>query len=225
MKSETLPSPKWIEQLRKRLRKLVLHGDYKSALSIARRALADYPTSFECKYQYAKLLGDWADELPPQRRRKCKTEAITILRPLTRALSGKPPNERFGVCLNFYYQSEAFRRMYNYGRRLESRSERNGLFAQGLGACLLAKQYYDAGNNTQSQAWAIRSIRAWNKYQLAKEKYYFAHYSLALSFAIINESKKALKSLRISARLSQRKVTDWEFSDVLKIISRNLSAK
>jgi pimeloyl-ACP methyl ester carboxylesterase len=207
------------EAFREALKKYVLRGDYAGALKIARAALKQNPDEFECRFQYAKLLGDWADELPPARKLKLKREAIAILRPLTRALSGKTFEQRFGVCINLYYQSENFRGLWVYGRRLAAKGERKGHYAQAVGAGLLAQQERARGKMASSLQAAEAAVRAWGRYGLAREKYYFAHYSCALALALAGRKKDAAKRISIAARLSGRPVTDWEFSDVMKLIS------
>jgi hypothetical protein len=213
-----LPNEKWKTDFVESIRKCILRGDYVGGLMIARQGLDLHPTEFECRLQYAKLLGDWADELPPQKKVKLKREAISILKPLVRSLSGKTPKQRFTACLNFYYQSQDYKGMVVFGRRLSKRRDRNGLYAQALGACLHAQKLHGNNKSALAKSWAAKSIKSWNKYDLKKEKYYFPHYSLALAFAISEDPKAAMSRISIAARLSNRKITDWEFSDVLKIL-------
>jgi len=216
---EKKPTEQWKEAFRKSIIKFLLRGDYRGGLVIARQGLKLYPNEFECRLQYAKLLGDWADELPAKRQAKLKREAVKILKPLTRALSGKTPKQRFSVCLNYYYQLKDYKGMAAFGRRLSLRRDRNGLYAQALGACLYAHQLHGEKKGAQAKQWAAKSVRAWGKYDLAKEDYYFAHYSLAKALALNEEPKLALARLKIAARLSRRKITDWEFADVLILVN------
>jgi hypothetical protein len=205
------------EELLERLKACVLKGDYKSGLALAREALRAEPSDFDYRYQYAKLLGDWADELPPGKKARKKKEAIEILKPLTRALSGKTPEQRHGLCLNYYYQSEDFAGMIRWGRRIAAAGERKGHYAQALGAALLAAKLDEAGRSG-ALAWARKSVASWRRYGLKREKYYFPHYAQALALAIAGEKEASLRSLRRAARLSGRTLRDWEFADVLKIL-------
>lgn len=205
----------------KMLSKFVLAGKYKEGLPLAKRALKDFPQDLVCQYQYAKLLGDWADELSPAKRKKLKSEAVKILRRLTRRLQGQPTETRFGICLNYYYQSYKFKEMHAFGKRFTAVDLRKGLYAQALGACLHAETLQRSGNEALKKQWATKSIQAWKKYGLTKEPYYFAHYSCAKALALQGDRAGALKSLKTAARVSRRPLTDWEFKDVFAMIALN----
>lgn len=206
------------EKFTKDLSKYVLVGKYKEGLPLVKKAMKQYPDDLVCQYQYAKLLGDWADELPPVRRKKLKTEAAGILASLLPRLRGQPAVRRFGICLNYYYQSYAFKDMYSFGKRFASTDRQKGYYAQAMGAGLYAEELHQAGKESQQKQWAAKSAKAWEKYDLKSEKYYFAHYSYAKALALNAELDKALKVLKTAARLSGRPITDWEFKDVLGMI-------
>ncbi len=210
--------PQWLESFKADIQKHILRGDYQGGLKIARAALARFPRELTCRYQYAKLLGDWADELPEKRKARYKKEAIQILRPLTRRLAGRDCEESFGICLNYYYQAQAFPQMVRFGRRQARRGVRKGHYAQALGACLEAQRLHGRAQLTSSRRWAQRSIQAWSRYDLSGERYYFPHYSLSLALALAGQPKEALKRLKCAAKLSQRPIKDWEFADVRKLI-------
>ena len=242
--SQKRPNEKWKAAFSESLKASTLKGDYKSALRVAKRGLQAYPDEFQCRYQYAKLLGDYADELLQTQKRKLKREAIRILKPLLRQLRGVLFEQRFGACLNYYYQSEDFHGMYAFGTRTLARSRgrlhqipfQKGCYAQALASGLIAYSEYESfnaknANNANSRnaktpikipkrakSWALKSVAAWARYDLKNEKYYFAHYSFAKALALSGEPKKALKALRQAAKLAKRPITDWEFNDVLSMI-------
>lgn len=215
------PSAEFTQSLLMEIQPYLLKGNYKEGLVIARRALKQYPESFVCLYQYAKLLGDWADELPAAKKKKAKAEAAAILQKLTKRMSGQTPAMRFGACLNYYYQAFAFREMYAYGRRFQRHNRRQGYYAQALGSGLLAEEYFKDSKMARAASWAKKSIDAWEKYDLKGEKYYFAHYSYAKALVIAGDKKSAMASLKIAARVSKRPITDWEFKDVLEMIENS----
>lgn len=214
------PSDEFTHSLLMEIQPYLLKGNYKGGLVIAKRALKQYPESFVCLYQYAKLLGDWADELPEAKKRKFKHEAADILKDLTKRMSGQSVKMRFGACLNYYYQASAYQEMYAYGARFMKHDKRQGLYAQALGSGLLAEEKYLGGEMARAKTWAKKSISAWEKYGMKGEKYYFAHYSYAKAFAIAGDKKSALASLKNAARTSKRPLTDWEFKDVLQMIEK-----
>ena len=207
------PTPEWKEKVAADLARHILRGDYRSAMPIAAAARKRYPRDVFCRYQYAKILGDWADGLPPARKRKLKREAIRILKPLLRALGGETPKVRFGICLNYYYQAEAFPGMVRFGRKLAARHDRQGYYAIGMGASFEAMRLRQAGK-PRAAAWARKSLAAWKRYGLAKERYYFPHYIEAMAYAVLGHRAAGLKSLGRAARLSGRTIDDWEFADV-----------
>jgi hypothetical protein len=195
----------------------IFRGDYKSALPIAKAARKIYPNDVFCRYQYAKILGDWADELPAARRKKLKQEAIGILKPLLRALGGESPEIRFGICLNYYYQAEDFLGMVRFGKKLAARHDRQGYYAVGLGAGHEAMRLH-LQRNSRCRNWARKSITAWRRYDLAKEKYYFPHYIEAMAYGVLGNKPAGLKSLGRAAKASQRSVDDSEFADVRSLL-------
>jgi hypothetical protein len=207
-----------IDSIVNALKEKVLEGRYKEGVIIARKALRSDPENFVFQYQYAKLLGDWADELPAKTQSKYKKEAASILQKLTGRLSGKSFELRFGICLNYYYQKKEFKQMYAYGKRLAKTNKQKAYYSQGLGATLLGFDYWAEKRFAKAATWAKKATRAWQKYDLKSEKYYFAHYSYAKALALEGRSKEAMASLKAAARLSKRKLSDWEFEDVLKLL-------
>lgn len=209
---------KWKEELKETLSRFILRGDYKSGVRIAEQFLKKYPKDFFSRYQYAKLLGDWSDELPLKKRKELKKKATQILFPLTKSMRGVDAITRFGVCVNYYYQSYEFKSMYVFGKRFAKYDKQKSFYAQGLGAALEAMRLFDQNKINESKKWAFKAKIAWEKYNLKKEKYYFAHYNYAKALALVGDSKAAKHALNKAAKLSRRPVTDWEFADVLNLI-------
>jgi hypothetical protein len=212
----------WKDQFLQSVQKLALCGDYKGALKVTREGMSKFPKEFICQYQHAKILGDYADELPSARKRKLKSESIRILRPLLRRLGGQTLGVRFGVCLNYYYQTEDFKGMYRYGRRFQKADRQKAFYAQGLAGALLAQAFDKKSKSAFAKSWAQKAVKAWSRYKLEDDPYYFAHYSAAKAFALAGNSKRALKHLRHAAKLGRRPISDWEFADVMEILNRKL---
>jgi len=210
------PDPAWKNEFNDRVKAFVLRGDYKRAVAFAKDGLRQYPQEFVCRFQYAKVLGDYADELPLKQKKKLKNEAIRILKPLLRSLRGIPADQRFSVCLNYYYQTESFKKMSRFGQRFQKTDKQRGIYAQALGATLVAFELHENGRS--SRAWAQKAKSSWARYNLKSEKYYFPHYNYAKALALLGEKKSAMSHLKTAARLSKRPITDWEFADVMKLI-------
>ncbi|RYZ71449.1 MAG: tetratricopeptide repeat protein, partial [Proteobacteria bacterium] len=77
-------STAWLEKFKEDVGSFTERGNYKGAMPLVKSALREYPNEFEVKFNYAKILGDWADELPPKQKAKMKAQAVTILKPLLR---------------------------------------------------------------------------------------------------------------------------------------------
>ena len=147
-------------------------------------------------------------------------QALLILASLVHSMRGRPADERFPVCLNYYYQREDFKGMVRFGRRFAQSHGRRGHYAQALGFSYLSKNAWERGDRNAARRWADLSIQAWGRFGLKSERYYFPHYSLAMALAIAGEKKMALKRLERAARLSRRPLSDWEFADVLALIKK-----
>lgn len=215
----TKPTPEEFEKISDQLKKYVGRGEYKKGVDLVKKELKKFPKEFYYQYQYAKLLGDWADDLPIQSRKKLKSEAVKILKPLTKKLAGKPIQIRFGVCLNYYYQTYTFSEMYKFGKRFAKHDRKLGLYAQALGAGLTAEKKQSHRSLGSAQQWAQKSIQIWKKYNLKNEKYYFPFYSQAMSLTILGNYEKALKSLQRAAKVSQRAVNCSEFKELYSMIT------
>lgn len=213
------------DQLADQLKIYARKGQYKKGADLAKSILKKYPSDFYFTYQYAKLLGDWADDLPEKRKKKLKIEAAKILKPLTKKLSGKTVSMRFGICLNYYYQTYSYKNMYNFGKRFASADRKFGYYAQALGSGLYAEKLHYSKSRGQSKKWAQKSIDTWGKYNLKSEAYYFPFYSLATSFIILNEPVKAFDNLKHAAKVSDRSVKCDEFKALYKLIQDQLGLK
>jgi hypothetical protein len=227
------PTPQWVEAFKEEVGSYTETGDYKGALPVVEKAAKLYPQAFTVRFNYAKILGDWADELPPARKKKLKLESIKILKGLVRSLAGQSIPTRFSVSLNFYYQSEAWKEMYAYGKRFSRFDRQRALYAQGLAATLNAQEALSAKARAKAASWAKRAVAAWEKYDLKKDPYYFPTYNFAKALAIAGtmeaDEKKAArhfaeahKQLKSAAKLGKRPVTDWEFADVLTLLTQKL---
>lgn len=109
------------------IKALILKADYKLAKALAARLRDEVKGDFEVDFTYAKLLGDYADELPPAEQKKLKTEAVRILEKLVRRMNGQPADVRFGVRINFYYQTRRFKDLEKVGRSLIARNRVKGV--------------------------------------------------------------------------------------------------
>lgn len=201
----------------KKLKPIVNRGDYQTALKLTSSAFKKYPHDFTARYQYAKILGDWADELPKAPQAKMKKQAIRILRPLLQSLRGRPVDERFGLCLNFYYQSKNWRGMLAFGKRFARVHPQKSLYAQALSATLLAFDLNEKKQIRLALFWASKAVSSWEKYDIKNEAYYFPHYCFAKALALKGEVQPALARLRVAAKLAKRPASDWEFADVVEL--------
>jgi hypothetical protein len=109
--------------------------------------------------------------------------------------------------------------MYQYGCRFLKSDRQKSLYAQGLAGALLSQAFHQKGKSAFSRLWARKAVQAWKGYHLKNDPYYFAHYSAAKAFALAGDSSQALKNLKRAAQLGRRPLSDWEFADVMEILS------
>jgi hypothetical protein len=208
-----------------KIREMALKADYEGALKIARTLRKLIPGEFKVEYTYAKILGDYADELPLAKRKKLKNEAIKILEKCVRKMNGQNPDVRFGVRINYYYQTQRFRDLEKVGMALYSSHKVKGLYAAGLGSSLEAERLITEnkkGNPLKAKKAATRSVSYWKEYfrLQPKEDYYFPYSLRAMSEAILGNEKEMEKALAKSTLVSGRKKTYWEFEEVRKLFQK-----
>jgi hypothetical protein len=210
-----------IEKDLAKIRALLLAADYKSAKQIAERLRKQVGTHFEVEYMYAKVLGDYADELPPAQQRKLKNASIRILEKLIYQLNGKSIETRYGIRINYYYQTKRFRDLERVGKTAPASHRIKGLYSAGAGASLEAERIVRAkGSLTRAQNVAHRAVGYWKHYFRLnpRETYYFPYTLLAMAEAILGNEREMESALKKAARLSKRKIDFWEFEDVRKLL-------
>lgn len=198
------------------LRKMTLKADYLGALKGAVSLRKKYPGHFDVEYMYAKLLGDYADELAQSKRKKMKREASEILRKLCRRLKGKPADVKFWVRTNYYYQRGLYRDLVRVGYELVEADRLRGLYSIAGGAALHAEQLIKKRNRTAARKYARLSIENWKKYFKVnpKEDFYFPYSLQAVGHAILGESDEMESLLNKAQKLSGQKANYWEFAEI-----------
>ncbi|RYZ64454.1 MAG: hypothetical protein EOP09_15925 [Proteobacteria bacterium] len=203
-------------KFRKLVHSFALKGDYQTGTEIARKALQEDPNEIEYLYQYAKLLGDWADDLPLAKKKRFKNESIGILKKLQKRIHETTDDVLiWGISLNYFYQREDFSGIYRWGKDLSNAGHAKAIYAQGVGASLRAGQLHP---KAAAKRWAQLAVEAWENYGLKTEKYYFPHYCLALAQAVLGNKRDATQALNRAAKVSQRNPDCEEFKDVFAMI-------
>jgi hypothetical protein len=222
---------KTIQNELERIRALQLRADYKSAKAAAAKLLKRVPGHFEATYMYAKIVGDYADELPPKAKAAHQKEAGRILSKLIRRLKGQPPQLRYGVQLNFYYNAKRFKDLERFGLRFTAVLRDKGLYAAGAGAALEAERL--AGlpaprARSRAKAAASRGLGYWSKYfeLVPRETYYFPYTLVANCHAILGKEREMDRAIGRAARLSKQPLSYWEFEVARKLLAaRDKSGK
>ena len=226
-----------MQALKTQLLKLTGLGQYQKASSLAKQALLEIipfngfsnplvlrkTKSAWLAYQYAKLLGDWADDLPATKQRRLKKESIQILKAVMKA---EARGERqldaaasYACELNLYYQSQDFKNMLQFGRRLVRQNHKKGHYTVAVATTHLLD------STTQRRATALRGVQSW-KLHLAKgrEPYYFAYYCLAQCELFAGNPKHAMRALTRAGQLSKRPIDCTEFNALYKKIQSAVAA-
>ena len=146
-----------------------------------------------------------------------KKEAIRILRPLLGRLRGKPADLRYGVRINFYYQSRRFRDLERAGVKGLRTFPDRALYSAGGGSALEAERLVsEKGAVGRAKVYAERAVKYWAKYfkRNPKEDYYFPYTLVAMADAILGNEAAMERALAKAAKLSGRKPDFWEFEEV-----------
>ena len=210
------------EQILAQAKKLILKADYRKAMLLLERLRKLEFDDFETDFMYAKLLGDYADELPQAKQTVMKKQSVQILSKLIRQMNGKSFDLRFGVRLNYYYQTRRFADLERVGRSIGRENRLKGVYASGVGASLEAERLATHGrtqNLVRAKKFASRAIRYWEQYfdLNRKEVYYFPYTLLAMGAAIAGSEAKMDKALKSAAKLSGRTADYWEFAVIRKL--------
>lgn len=200
--------------------KLTHQAQYKTALERVQKLRRENRDQFDVDYMYAKILGDYADELPKQERVKLKREASAILRKLCRRLSGKSTETQFWVRSNYYYHQARFRDLIQVGHELVKQNPLRGLYAIAGGSALHAESLFRKNQRTLARKYAKQSLIYWEKYfKLSpREKFYFPYTLEAIAHAILGDDSSMDRLLKKAATLSRQKPDYWEFQEVRSLI-------
>jgi len=201
--------------------KLTHGAQYKAALKRAQQLRRNHRDHFDVEYMYAKILGDYADELPKKERAKLKREASQILKKLCYRLAGKSTETQFWVRTNYYYHLGRFQDLIRVGHELFKQNPLRGLYAIAGGSALHAEAQVHKKNQTIAKRYARQSLTYWKQYfKLSpREKYYFPYTLEAMAHAILNDEASMNRLLKKAEKLSGQKYDYWEFQEI-----RNLMA-
>lgn len=203
------------------IRSLALRADYKSALPRIRKLRLKFNSHFRVEFTYAKIVGDYADELPEKAKKRLKKEASAILSRLVRRLNGQTPDVRFGVRINYYYQLGSFDKLERVGKQLSKTDRKKGLYSSGLGASLEAERLLRSkSGRTTSERVAGRAVKYWKEYfsLQTRETYYFPYTLLAMAEAILGNEPSMNRALDRAAKLSSRRSDYWEFVEIRALL-------
>lgn len=214
MKSRSLTP----EYFRKQVRSHIHRADYASALKITKVWLKTYPGMFDAEELYASVLGDYAEFVPPVRRKKFKAESIRRLRALTLRLRHQNVSARHHVRNEFYWQTKKYRAQYKLGVSVVKTGDKRGYYSQGVGAAWHARTLYSSGQVRKARQWAWLSVSAWKKYIEYRPKYYNAYVHYALAIGILGPPQAAEAFLAKAAQLSGKAKSFPEFEEIRKIL-------
>lgn len=199
-----------------RIEQYVHQADYSQALTTCLHGRRKWPEDFKIQSAYASVLGDRAEDLPPERRQRLKRKAAGLLKGLLPRLREVSALESLRTRNEYYYHSEQFLKQYQLGRAYGVR----GLYSQGVGAAWHAKRLAEEGRKMSARRWAERSIEAWERYFKVRPDYYNAYVHYALVLGILSRLPEMEKALEKSTALSGRPASYREFQEVREIVEK-----
>jgi len=206
------------------IKRLLDLARYEEALSKCKALSRLHPNEFEIHYLHAKILGDFADELPPAPRKKLKRKAVTLLRQLAFRLRGQSAETRFGVRSNLYFHDGQFDRLLLVARAFTYRLPRRSRYAAAAAYALNAERQlrcsHDVAARSRAKKLAKKGQLLWETYfkKYPDESYYYPFTLLATCYAVRADLENMEKALRRASRLSKRPPDYWEFSEIRSLL-------
>jgi len=207
--------------LRSRVSRFIFAADYGGALALLRRRRRESPEDFFVAYEYASVLGDYAESLPPRRRARAKRESIGLMRALLLRSRAEPDRRvLFALKNEFYWQTGNRRAQYRLGAREARLGLGAGAYSQGVGAAWHAYELAARGRRKRARRWALRSVAAWARYRRIKPGYYNPYVHLALALGVLGRRDAAEGALGTAARLCGKPPGYREFAEIRDLLAR-----
>lgn len=119
-----------------------------------------------------------------------------------------------------YYQTDNFKRQYDFGVSCARAGDKKGYYSQGVGATSHAHVLAGKGQWSRARRWARKAIRAWQRYEKAYPTYYNQYIHRAAAEGLLGLFFDMEKSLEKAAKLSGRKADFTEFQMVRRAVEK-----
>ncbi|TBR17985.1 hypothetical protein EPO15_15710 [bacterium] len=198
----------------------VHRADYRGALAASARWRRRYPGDFSVAAHYASVLGDYAEQCPPGRRRRLQAESVRLMRDLLRRTACCRQPRLVGMLRNeYYWQTKQRRKQYQLGVVEARRGYKGGYYSQGVGAAWHALELARSGRWTLARRWAGRAVTAWKRYEKGVPDYYNQFVHRALAEGVRGRAAEMEACLRRGAKLAGKPIGYREFAEVREAVS------
>ena len=204
----------------KKVSAFVHRADYGGALRAAERLRRLHPGDLGLAAHHASLLGDYAENFPPAKRRKLQAASIRSMRDLLRRTACRPDPVVVGMLKNeFYWQTKQRTKQYALGVAEARRGWRGGHYAQGVGAAWRSLELAQRGRRAAARLWADRSVAAWRRYEKAVPDYYNQFVHRALAEGVRGNKEEMERCLGRGAKLARKPLGYREFAEVRELVA------
>lgn len=211
---DQLPEPERL-RLRREVSAHAHRADYGAALKAAARWRRRHTGDFSVAAHYASVLGDYAEQCPPRKRRRLQAESVRLMRDLLRRTACRPQDRVIGMLKNeYYWQTKQRRKQYQLGVDEARKGYKGGYYSQGVGAAWHALELAQRGRRSQARRWAGRAVAAWKRYEKAIPDYYNQFVHRALAEGVRGDSRAMEACLRRGAKLARKPLGYREFAEV-----------
>lgn len=200
--------------------KAVEDADYQKAMDVLTPVYKRYPRDFRVGKTYAMALGDYAETLSGERRKRLKRRSCAMLGKLVKKLGNARWRLNISTRNEYYYHTGQFRKQYGLGLEAVTGGEQGGHYGQGVGAANYAYEHALKGQSRLAALWAEKAIAAWEAFFKFKDDYYNAYVHYALALGILGRAKEMKAALKKSAKLSGKPDSYREFAEVREKISK-----
>lgn len=206
--------------MRKKVSVFVHRADYRGAVRAAERLRRLHPGDLGLAAHHASLLGDYAEQFPPRKRRMLQSKSIRTMRDLLRRTACRPDPIIIGILKNeFYWQTKQRRKQYALGVAEAKLGWRGGYYSQGVGAAWHALELAQRGRLAAARRWADRAVTAWRRYEKAVPDYYNQFVHRALAEGVRGNTEEMERCLGRGAKLAHKPLDYREFTEVRMFVA------
>lgn len=199
----------------------ITKADYKKARDHAKKGLKKFPNDTEATFYYYSILADYSLSKKTKQFKRMHAQAVKGMEDALRRPTDVTPKTLYRMKNEFFFQTQQYKKQYNLGiSTVKKTKELNPYYSAGVGAAHYGLGLALKNKRKSAQAWAEKSVSAWNNYFQFEKKYYNPYVHLAIAYGVLGDNKNMIKSLKKSSRLCQKSMDYEEFAWVITTVSQ-----